>query len=170
MHHAVGWGMQVAVSLGDPVGIEACRLEQEGVPDGAVTGRRMVIGVPHFVTRVPDLDEVDVSGLGPPLRHHAALAPDGANINWLADAPDEEGAFPLRTYERGVESETLACGTGSAAAAVVAAADGAASPVLLRTRAEHHLRIWFNQEGGDVTDLWLEGPVSLVYRGILGEV
>jgi diaminopimelate epimerase len=168
-HLAVGWGMQVAVSLGGVREEAPCTLESTEAAE-EVAGRRMVVGVPHFVTRVPDPAAVDVGTLGPPLRHHPDLAPAGANISWLAEEPDADGAFALRTYERGVEAETLACGTGSAAAAVTAARAGAEPPVVLRTRGGHILRVWFTAQEEEVDDLWLEGPVGLVYRGILGEV
>jgi len=170
LHHAVGWGHQVAVSLGEPDGLQPCTLEPQAQGGRALEGLKVRFGVPHFVTRVPDPDMVDVAGLGPGLRRHPALAPDGANISWLASEPDEEGAFRLRTYERGVEAETLACGTGAASAALAAAADGATSPVGLRTRAGHLLRVWFETGSGDPANLWLEGPVSAVYRGILAGI
>jgi diaminopimelate epimerase len=169
-HSAVGWGSRVAVSLGDPEGLSACTLDPQGSQGEAADGIRVKLGVPHFVTRVPEPGAVDVARLGPELRHHPELAPEGANINWLASEPDGDGAFRLRTYERGVEAETLACGTGAASAAVAAAVEGSPSPIDLRTRGGHLLRVWFETGPKGPSNLWLEGPVSVVYRGILEEI
>ena len=120
-------------------------------------------GVPHLVIPVADLDAVDVVGRGRPLRRHGSLKA-GANVNFVERAGD--GRFRYRTYERGVEAETLACGTGAVAAAVLLnawrMADG---PVEMVTRSGMTLSVRIN---GDVPSL--SGDARIVYRGHFGEL
>ncbi len=119
-------------------------------------------GVPHLVIPTDDLSAVDVPQQGSILRHHRLFAPDGTNIDWVEhDAAG--GVWLMRTYERGVEAETLACGTGAAAAAVVLVRLGwAASPVAIRTHGGDLLTIVV----GDKDDsLRLRGPAVTVFTG-----
>ena len=85
-----------------------------------------VVGVPHLVVTCRDVARVDVAGTGPELRSHPAVGRAGANVNWVQPLPD--GRWRYRTYERGVEGETLACGTGAVAAATLLAAWGLVAP------------------------------------------
>lgn len=92
-----------------------------------------LVGVPHVVILTTALDEVDVAERGRSIRQHPSLQPAGANVNWVAKVPGGQWAY--RTYERGVEDETLACGTGAIAAAILLTSWGLASgPVELITR------------------------------------
>jgi diaminopimelate epimerase len=117
-------------------------------------------GVPHVIYFVDDVDSVDVMGLGRATRYHKQFAPGGTNANRLE----------IRTYERGVEGETLACGTGATAAALVAGARGmAGSPVEMLTKGGNVLKIYFNWDSGSFTDVFLEGDAVLVYEGVLEE-
>lgn len=131
-------------------------------------GRRWTIhfidtGVPHAVAFVNDVDAVDVVSAGRALRRHAAFSPAGANVDFAAAAPR---GLLLRTYERGVEDETLACGTGAVAVAVVAAALGRAKPpVRLLTRGGDVLTVAFRKDASGFGDVWLEGPAELVFEG-----
>ncbi len=120
-------------------------------------------GVPHAVVFVDDAEAVDVVGAGRALRRHAAFAPAGANVDFV----ERRGRrLVLRTYERGVEDETLACGTGAVASALVAAAAGRAkAPVELLVRGGATLTARFSGEGGRFSDVWLEGPAETVFRG-----
>ena len=120
-------------------------------------------GTEHLVTFVPDLDAVPVEEWGPPLRNDPRLQPAGANVNFVAAEAD--GTLRVRTYEKGVEAETLSCGTGVLAAAIIAEATDRVDedPVTVRTR------------GGTLTvgttttsrgrERYLEGPVVTVFRG-----
>lgn len=81
-----------------------------------------VVGVPHLVLTSANVEAVDVDGLGPGLRRHPALGAPGANVNWVQPLPD--GRWRYRTFERGVEGETLACGTGAVAVATLLRAWG----------------------------------------------
>jgi diaminopimelate epimerase len=125
-------------------------------------------GVPHAVVPVRDLEGADVRGLGGKLRFHPRFQPAGTNVNFTrALGP---GEIAVRTYERGVEDETLACGTGSVASALVAAAmdPGLASPVAVRTRSGEILTIHFTREGEGFTGVFLEGDARFVYKAELG--
>ncbi len=129
-----------------------------------------VVGVPHLVVLVDDLETVDLMGRGRELRNHTALAPaGGANVNFVA-APGgaEEQLWPVRTYERGVEGETLACGTGTVACAAALSDNGVTSlPRRFLSRGGAVLSVAGRREGGRWTDVWLCGEGRLVYRGIL---
>ncbi len=164
IHRAIGWDHQVVVSLGECSGAEACTVETSHGPQ---TGVCLSIGVPHFVLRVDDPDAVDVEAIGRELRHDPCFEPAGTNVDWLSLEPVDGNAWAIRTYERGVEAETLSCGTGSTAAAVALALEGVHSPVRLRTHGGDLLTVYFNRAGDGVSDLWLAGPVTAVYRGII---
>jgi diaminopimelate epimerase len=121
-------------------------------------------GVPHLVVPVPDPAAVDLPIWGPRLRSHAALAPAGANIDWVQSEP-QDGAFALRTFERGVEAETLACGTGAAAVAVVLVKlDLAVSPVALLTHGGDRLTVSLDIDD-PLGGLVLTGPAVVVFKG-----
>lgn len=105
-------GDQVSLVLTEPSDWALDLVTDEGEIDFVNTG------VPHAVMRVEELEDLDVAGRGRALRFHSLFAPQGTNANFLK--VESDGSLSLRTYERGVEAETLACGTGATAAAVVA--------------------------------------------------
>lgn len=121
-------------------------------------------GVPHAVLFVDDIDSVDVVGLGRLIRNHPDFAPAGTNVNFIDQ--HKEG-FRIRTYERGVEDETFACGTGAAAGALIAAAKGfAVSPVAMVTSGGVSLIVQLSGHQGEGTEMvLLKGPAHLVYKG-----
>jgi len=125
-------------------------------------------GVPHIVIFVDQLDAVDVVGLGRLLRHHPLFAPAGTNVNFVGQCPQGLG---VRTYERGVEDETMACGTGVVAGALIAVAKGLAdSPVEMVTAGGVALMVQFtNGQEGAINQVLLKGPAHLIYRGELTE-
>jgi diaminopimelate epimerase len=120
------------------------------------------VGVPHVVIEVPDVESVDVSRRGPELRHHKSL-PEGANVNFVAHRPD--GSFAYRTFERGVEAETLACGTGAVATAIMLSEwDEAGRETVLWTRSSLPLTVTLKRDG----DSWLpslRGEGRIVFEG-----
>jgi diaminopimelate epimerase len=125
--------------------------------------------VPHLVLVVDDLEGVQVGRRGPPLRNDPAVGPGGANVNWVASAGD--GTFRMRTYERGVEGETLACGTGAVATAMTLGVLGAAKPpVRIWTRGGLPLDVDWIAVGATATAVTLTGEGRLVYRGVIGEL
>jgi diaminopimelate epimerase len=132
--------------------------------------RRMgfaLAGVPHLTVLVDDLDAVDVVGRGRPLRRHPGLKA-GANVNFVkADGP---GLWAYRTYERGVEAETLACGTGAVATAWLLTLWGMATgPVRLRTRSGREVGVRFSGSGTGAKAS-LSGEARIVFRGEIGEL
>lgn len=137
-----------------------------------VDGRRWTLdcldtGVPHAVVWTDQpLDEIDVPRLGSALRHHPFF-PRGANINFVAR---QGGELRIRTFERGVEAETQACGTGAAAAALLAHARGyAASPVRVHTRNGGVLTIGIDAPRDTPAVLHLTGPANVVFTGQLDQ-
>ncbi len=121
-------------------------------------------GVPHAVVPVAELDSFDVAGVGRRIREHRMFLPDGANANFIEVL--DRHRLRIRTYERGVEDETLACGTGATAAAVTAALRGLAdSPVDCETRGGEVLTVHFDRDGDDIARVFLEGDVRLLFTG-----
>lgn len=125
-------------------------------------------GVPHVIYFVDDLETVDMLKEGAATRYNDLFRPEGANANFVK--ADGEGRLSIRTYERGVEGETQACGTGAVAAALVAGAKGLVkSPVTLLTRGGNQLKVYFDWDGAGFGDVFLEGDAVLVYQGELEE-
>lgn len=128
------------------------------------SGHFLNTGVPHFVVFVKDLDGVDVPGEGRCIRHHAFFRPYGTNVDFAQVMG--RGLVRVRTYERGVEDETGACGTGSTASAILGVlTQGLALPVRVRTRSGETLKVHFTRKGDAVTNVFLEGRVRPVFRG-----
>ncbi|HXT17769.1 MAG TPA: diaminopimelate epimerase [Gemmatimonadaceae bacterium] len=129
-----------------------------------------MVGVPHLVIRCNDVSTVDVVGRGRPLRSHPAMKDHGANVNFVSHESD--GRWRYRTYERGVEAETLACGSGAVATAILLTVWGEAvrdRPVEIETRSGKLLRVTLTESlGGWVPSLAGEGRV--VFEGMLAEV
>lgn len=121
-------------------------------------------GVPHAVTFVSDLESISVIELGRSLRHHQRFAPAGTNANFVQVlAP---GSLAIRTYERGVEDETLACGTGVVASALIHhLLTQAPSPVSVRVRGGETLEVGFKLENGHPSAVTLTGPAEFVFTG-----
>ena len=125
------------------------------------------VGVPHLVIRVDDIEAVDLLGRGRSLRSDRRLGAAGANVNFVG-APAASGEpWLIRTYERGVEGETLACGTGTVAAGVALAARGEATlPVRFRSRGGQELLVRADLRRGGASDVWLGGQGKLVFRAV----
>lgn len=129
-------------------------------------GYRTLVGVPHFVLWWPgDLDEAPVASLGPALRAHPDLGPEGANVHFVDI--DRTGGFRIRSFERGVEAETLACGTGVVAAAGCAVEEGRlVLPVVAATRGGFDLLLDAAPAGPGGGRRWrLSGDARIVARG-----
>jgi len=122
-------------------------------------------GVPHAVLFVPDLETIDLMGVGRGIRTHRAFSPRGTNVNF---AFLKKGEVWIRTYERGGEGETLACGTGAVACGILAGAHGlAASPVIVHTRGGEPLTIHFDAKRKGFGDVFLEGDTSWSCDGVI---
>ena len=123
-------------------------------------------GVPHVVVEIDDIEKVPLGSQGREIRYHDVFAPQGTNVNYIAPASD--GTWFIRTYERGVEDETLACGTGNVAAALVLAQGrGTSSPIRFVTRSGFPLTIYFNKDGSRFDHVYLEGDARIIYTGEL---
>lgn len=124
------------------------------------------VGVPHLVVPVEDIEAAPVTEWGRLLRFHPMFQPAGTNVNFIR--VDGSQSLRIRTYERGVEDETLACGTGAVAAALIAARLGqAVSPVTIHTRGGEALTVYFTPQGEAFTEVFLEGDALVSYRGEL---
>ena len=128
------------------------------------TGDFLNTGVPHYVVAVDDLAAVDVTGWGRALRQHPVFDPEGTNVDFVAyRAPDR---LAMRTYERGVEGESGACGTGAVACAVAAVERlGLTLPIRARTPAGYELIIGGDWRDHKCTGLTLTGPTRTVFTG-----
>jgi len=135
---------------------------------GPLTVSSINTGVPHVIVMGDSVEDVDVVGLGRQIRYHEAFAPAGTNVNFICQ--QKPGHLAIRTYERGVEDETLACGTGSIAAALVASLmTDWTSPISLTTWSRESLTIYFREDNGVFTDVYLEGDARLIYTGELNQ-
>ena len=148
-------------------------------PHGLALGRSLTLGgrkieysfldtgVPHAVLFVDDLEKIDLTGVGRGVRTHRVFAPRGTNVDFVSV---RNGVVSVRTYERGVEGETLACGTGAVAAGILAAVHGLARPpVGVLTRGGETLTIHFDPSAKDFGDVYLEGDTSWSCDGVIAE-
>jgi diaminopimelate epimerase len=123
-------------------------------------------GVPHVVVPVSNLEAVDVKGSGARIRRHEMFVPKGANANFLEKRSPAEIA--IRTYERGVEDETLACGTGVVASALIfAATENVDGPISVQVRGGDKLEVSFSRKDREFTSVVLTGPADFVFDGTI---
>lgn len=121
-------------------------------------------GVPHVVLLVDNLEAVSIREMGRLLRFHDQFQPAGTNVNFISVVDRQN--IRIRTYERGVEDETLACGTGSVAACLVASARGLVdSPTRVETRSGEKLLVYYRDDAGTFAEVFLEGDAKIVYEG-----
>ncbi len=158
----IGEGAKIRMT--DPFDL-ACD-ESLTLAEGAQTFCRINTGVPHVVIETEDLEAAPVAARGREIRYHQRFAPAGTNVNFMAVSTP--GAIGVRTYERGVEDETLACGTGCVAAALVTAIrHGWESPIAVTTRSGGILTIHFERAGQGFGSVYLEGDARIVYAAEL---
>lgn len=161
------FGDQVEINMSQP---HSLKLNQALVVDGTPLEVHSVnTGVPHAVVFVEDvnaLSTAEIRRLGAGLRYHEAFAPKGTNANFATVV--SPGSIVIRTYERGVEDETLACGTGMVACALIHhELHGAAAPVSVKVKGGDTLKVGFNQAGDVYSDVTLHGPADFVFQGKL---
>ncbi|MEA1949725.1 MAG: diaminopimelate epimerase [Thermodesulfobacteriota bacterium] len=125
-------------------------------------------GVPHAVIVEDSIDTVEVVKVGREIRFNDRFAPAGTNVNFVCYLKDN--IIAIRTYERGVEDETLACGTGAIASAVIMACKKKlTSPVSVQTRSGGYLNIFYQENNGKYYDIYLEGDARIIYKAQLWE-
>lgn len=155
-------GDRVCVSLTEPRDLNlAQKLNLSG---GTETLHTVNTGVPHAVLFVPDADKAMVEAQGAEIRYHAYFAPKGTNVNFVQLLGPN--SVRVRTYERGVEGETLACGTGVTAAALIAArVNRFQSPVHVQVEGGDILEVSFKEQAGGFKDVQLTGPADFSFSG-----
>jgi len=130
----------------------------EGVDDGLVIDA----GSPHFIEMVDDLDNLDINKEGRRIRNSAPFKKEGINVNFVLDAAE----LKVRTYERGVEAETLSCGTGVVATAIAMHHANCIEDNLISVNTKGgELTVSFEEFNGTYRNIWLSGEVSMVYVG-----
>lgn len=136
------------------------------VRDQVITGSFLNTGVPHFVQIVEDVQAVPVYEIGRLIRHHKKFQPQGTNCNFVEIR--KENYIVVRTYERGVEDETHACGTGAVASAISCALSmRCVPPITVETWGGERLKVFFELTKEGVKDVFLEGEAIIVYSGEL---
>jgi len=134
------------------------------VENAPLTVHSVNTGVPHAIVFVEDLDKVDVQRMGAAIRYHTHFAPKGSNVNFVKIL--NENTVAIRTYERGVEGETLACGTGVVASALIThELKGASSPVGIRVKGGDLLHVGFEKSAAGYSNVTLKGPADFVFDG-----
>jgi len=155
-------GDRVTVNLTKPTGL---KLNQTvALTTGNATLHSLNTGVPHAVQYVPDADRAMVLPLGAEIRRHAHFGSRGTNVNFVQVLGQNQ--IRVRTFERGVEGETLACGTGVSASAIISArVHGFTSPVKVQVQGGDQLEVSFRETGGEFDDVRLTGPAEFVFTG-----
>lgn len=157
---------QVVLSLPSPQSFRSDRTLQVG--SMTVHGSSVLVGVPHYVIFLErDLWKQDIEPIGRKIRYHPDLVPDGgANVNFVV--VESPHSIALRTYERGVEEETLSCGSGVIASVTVSALFGRVqSPVTVKTRSGIVYQVTFDVNGQTLQNVRLRGDARLVYRAAI---
>ncbi len=163
--HAEIIGENVRIKMTDPQKIilnQSFELEHERIEYSGVD-----TGVPHTIIKVKDVHSLNVTESGRKIRYHKAFAPAGTNVNFIC----RKGEMIFnRTYERGVEDETLACGTGCVAAAIIMArTENMKSPIQVTPTSGQTLTTLFSEKDGKFYDVFLEGNARIICKGELGE-
>lgn len=159
-------GETVKLRLTDPRNLIAT--DELKTESGPLAVSSINTGVPHVVHFVDDLEGFDVFGTGRLIRYHEHYQPAGTNANFTRVIDGH--TLQVRTYERGVEDETLACGTGSVATALIAACKGlVSSPVEVIVRSGERLKIYFEETEQGYANVYLEGGAKIIYQASLWE-
>lgn len=156
----------VKIQMTDPN--SNCMVEDLQVDDRTVSVHCIDTGVPHAVIAVEDLEDIDVDAIGRRIRYHRHFEPEGTNVNFIKTHTN--GTVGIRTYERGVEAETLACGTGSVAGAIIASRlFDLEPPIRMIVRSGLPLDIDFTRTNEGYREVYLKGEARVVYRGTMAK-
>lgn len=150
----------VKVKLTDPVDFE-----NNIVLDNSLLNLSFInTGVPHAIIFVDDIDEINIKDIGSKICYHKRFSPKGTNVNFVKIV--DEHNIIVRTYERGVESETLSCGSGSTASAIISGINkNCKSPVNVKTKSGEILKISFEINNDIINNVFLEGKVKTIFEG-----
>lgn len=155
-------GERVTINLTEPVNLRLN--EQLPLANGPQLVHSLNTGVPHAVLFVPDADKAMVLQLGPEIRRHPHFAPKGTNVNFVQVLGPNR--IRVRTFERGVEGETLACGTGVTASALISSrVHHFSSPVAVQVQGGDQLEVSFEEKNGAFAGVRLTGPADFVFEG-----
>lgn len=155
-------GNDVQVNLTAPTGLTLG--QKVALKSGPVEIHSINTGVPHAILFVDDADKAYVSDMGREIRFHEAFKPKGTNVNFVQVTGPS--SIRVRTYERGVEGETLACGTGVTAAAIIAhVVRQMPVPVTVRVQGGDTLKVSFERSGESFQNVLLQGPADVVFTG-----
>ena len=159
-------GDRVKVKMTDPLELKTDDAVE--LKNGLVSISSINTGVPHVVIVKDSIDNADIVKIGREIRYHDKFSPSGTNVNFVCHINDN--TIAVRTYERGVEDETLACGTGAVASGIVMANKMKIdSPLSVLTRSGGYLNIFFKEKEGQYYDVYLEGDARIIYRAQLWE-
>ncbi len=159
-------GESVKIKMTDPSDLKTDYTLE--LKDRSISVSSINTGVPHVVMVTDTLDDVEVVKMGREVRFHDMFAPAGTNVNFIC--PIKDDTIGIRTYERGVEDETLACGTGSVAGALIMARKMKIdAPINVLTRSGVILKIYYKEKNGTYQDIYLEGDARIIYRAELFE-
>jgi diaminopimelate epimerase len=152
-------GEHKGMSLGDTIALQMQDVSEiKGVGDGLV----MDTGSPHYIEMVDDLKNINVEKKGREIRNSAPFKKEGINVNFVLDA----AKLQVRSYERGVEAETLSCGTGVVATAIAMHYSNCIDDNLINIKTEGgELSVSFEEFNGSYRNIWLSGEASMVYAG-----
>lgn len=155
-------GERVTINLTPPCDLRLS--ERVTTHQGELTVHSLNTGVPHAILFVPDADQAMVCQLGAEIRFHDHFKPKGTNVNFVQVLGLNH--IRVRTYERGVEGETLACGTGVTASALVASrVHSFQSPVQVQVQGGDTLTVSWSEADGNFTGVRLSGPADFVFDG-----
>jgi diaminopimelate epimerase len=155
---------RVKVKMPDPVDLQLDYSVE--LTRGPCTISSVNTGVPHVILLEDQIDQIEIVELGREIRNHPHFAPAGTNVNFICRRTQD--SIAIRTYERGVEDETLACGTGSIASALISACKlDMVSPIHVQTRSGEYLTIFFDQNNDAFTDIYMQGDARIIYQGKL---
>ena len=155
-------GNEIELQLSNPTDLAISKLIE--INGQSTTVHSINTGVPHAVVVVDDVESSDVCRDGAAIRNHRHFQPSGTNVNFQSAI--NSNTIAIRTYERGVEDETLACGTGMVASAIIhERLTGAGTPIYVRVRGGDTLKVDWQREGQDYTNVTLTGPADFIFEG-----
>ncbi len=155
LHYAVVFDKNVSISMRD---VSEVKIDSDSV--------FINTGSPHVVVEVNDLNRIDVINEGSKIRYDKKYNPVGTNVNFISRV---EGGIAIRTYEKGVEGETLSCGTGVTAAALVFAFKHNCDDFIAVKTRGGDLKVEFKKQNSGFANIKLVGPAEFVYKGIVND-